>query len=447
MESPVLEKALPDGNCSFNAFVLGWCRPDVLSYVDHLKLPKHYPSNIFVDFIKQSAKILEVGLSWALVKNKLLFLRQHDKFRLQKQMTPIFRRLSINLARHNQFFRERTEEHLVSAFRDYILPIKNSVEDDVFGRHLFIRKKFAELNPVSQQWSPLKWMRHSVKPSEEMIQEANKRLVRWWFADTPDSGYENFLRAMEQQGEWAGDIELDLLADFFDVNLDVKRHNFIHHIHFDHGSVARSLFSEDQVAQLICRGVIDHVKMNDTRLRFLPLTLQEVDERLSAVPEIETIRAFVWCSPLLKSKPLLPNCEPAIKQLLLRDIIYRQDNHYFFNGDQDKTINLLEAFPDKERMLSLWKANYISTKPTMTLVNEDAAHWDYLPAVIFQADVNEEMKFNLAVLLAAICLYRQMARYFGEQICLPLSNNPFSFFSLLQAEIAAVPQVHRQPEL
>lgn len=411
MDSLVVEPSLPDGNCSFNAFVLGWCRSDVLSHIDHLKPPKQYPNHLFRDFIKQSAQVLNVGLSWLSVKNKLLILRQMDKVHLQRQMAPVFRHLSVKLARHNPVFRARTEEHLKSAFLDYILPAYKSVSDDIFSRHSFIREKFKELNPLQTKWFSWNWQQAPQKTSQEKIAEANKKLISWWFAE--DGGYDYFLKAMEKHGEWAGDIELDLVADFFDVDLDVRRKKFVHHIHFNRGSIEKKYFDEDQIIQLVRRGIVNPGNPDDIDLRFLPLAMQEVEERLDAVPGCEKLRELIWQHSSLKGQPVPIVEGAAIKQLLQRDIIGKQGDRYVFSCDQNVAINLIDKFPGKEKMLHLWKEKYISDKPTIRLENEDATHWDNLLTQLDKEnlDRSDVLQYRIALLLAARGLYLALMQY------------------------------------
>lgn len=413
MESLVLEQSLPDGNCSFNAFVLGWCRADILNRVDSLTPPKHYPANTLPEFIKQSAKALGVGLSWVSVKRKLLLLRSTDKVYLQKQMSPVFRHLSVNLARHNRVFRQRTEMHLKSAFLDFVMPIKKSVDDDIFSRHKFIRDKFAELNPLSRQsWLSLPlWSKPVAKPSEQVLSEAMTKLIDWWFK----AGYELFLQAMQEDKVWAGDIELDLFGDFFDLNVDVRRKDFIHHIHINYGGVERRLFSEDQIIELRYRGIVNAEADDCDRLCFLPLSESEVVERLSALPDSDSIREFVFeAGVALKLKPVPIEWAASLQQMIQRNMLKRQGDEYYFNCDANVALNLLEEFPGKERMLRLWRSNYIN-KPTIILKNDDATHWDNLRDRLQDQAGELSFKSQLAVFLAANALYVAMLQQFASR--------------------------------
>lgn len=401
-ESLVLEKAEPDGECSFNSFVLGWSTPKVLNRIDTLQPPRKYPSTMLSEFITESARVLGAALSWRSVKLQLLFLRQNDKIKLQKSMAPVFRRFSINLARHNEEFRVRTEEHLKGAFLDFIMPPKKRVADDVYSRHRFIKEKFAELNPVPRRWFSFPWSTVP-KPPEPVLAEALNKLMKWWFNNTPDGGYEKFLHAMEQAGEWAGDIELDLLADFFDLNIDVRRQNFIYQIHCDHGVIEKTFFSDAQIDELRRRRVVEDSASDKNVLRFLPMTEQELIARISAVPHCLEIQAFIRSAKTLSGEEVPAIWRSSFRQLIQRDIINYKGENCFFNSCALRLVHLLEEFPGKENMLRLWRFYYIN-RPTITLVNEDAIHWDNLSSVTLQEE-RDSFKHELAVFIAANLLY------------------------------------------
>ncbi len=445
-ESLIVEESLPNGDCSFNAFVLGWCRPDILDKVDQLKPPRQYPSNILSDFIQTSAHALGVGMSWGSVKNKLLFLRYTDTVRLQLQMAPVFRHLSVNLARHNRVFRQHTEMHLKSAFRDFVMPIRKSVDDDIVSRHQFIREKFAELNPVPRR-PILSLFVSPPKPSEQVLTVAMNKLIDWWFAQGPESGYERFLQAMAKQKEWAGYNELGLLADFFDVNMYVYNQDLAKDIHINYGSVEKKLFSEDQIMELRYRGIVyedsEVDSEEDAVLRFMPLTVRQVEERLSALPDCDRIREFVLnAAETLKTLAVPAEWRVSLSQLIQRNIIKKQDDNYLFNCDGNTAANLLEEFPGKENMLRLWRLNYISSNPTIRL-KRDAAHYDNLSSRAQQEELYS-FKFQLTTLIAGYTLYMAMLKRFSSQrlnffarhaLCLPSTTHSVTILTESKPEM------------
>lgn len=171
-------KAMGDGNCAYNAFILGFCTPDVLASID---------AGAVVEFTILAAPALGLKeeAKWDAVKAEILRLARVDATTLQKKLAMAMRQLSIDLINADENYYTRSREHIMSAMIN---------GDDVYSRHAFIKKKYNELK-------------------DEVA------FLAWW----EQSGYQLFLTAMRNDGQWAGGQELSALANYFDVNFDVCR--------------------------------------------------------------------------------------------------------------------------------------------------------------------------------------------------------------------------------
>lgn len=359
------EETEGDGNCAFNAFILGLSRQSVIDRLDAGFLHSGEDPNISMrDFINKTAKMLNISSSWATVKATLAKLRIENKILLQKQLAPVLRQLAVNLEEGDYAFVERTMEPLLSAYSDFykehLGKEKKSchVEDDIFKRHLFIQQKFKELVNAHQE-----------------PEAATAELKSWWKSQhTEQPGYRQFLQEMKKDGVWAGDLELFQLARYFHINLDVLREDFIHRIYMNSGKVPRHYFDPDQIKQLITRQIINPPQPGDEDLYFLPMTEADVQQRLKAIAEFDEVAWFVLENHCLKGMPVPVEWQSCLNQLSLRNIIHKENGQYKFVVNQDEALERIAEIAIYEKVLQTWRAFHYEA-PTVMLLNPSATHW------------------------------------------------------------------------
>ena len=225
-----------DGNCAFNAFILGfWTEANIKQVEANLAKNKLTADDKFEKFIKLAAPKLGVAATWNAVKQKALELRctRAGSVQLQKALAEPMRDLAIELLaietkedyeksalyRKNAAYKKYKEDkkktpslgladkenpftpylqrHLVGAF-EY-----TDSFDDVFKRHSFITDKFKEL-------------RNDVKTNAK---EKKQGLKKWW--KEKNGGFNQFLDKMKESGNFAGDLELKQITKYFGANLDI----------------------------------------------------------------------------------------------------------------------------------------------------------------------------------------------------------------------------------
>lgn len=360
------ERAVGDGNCAFNAFILGLTQPHILNVLDH-------HADTLNRFVNAAAGVLGVNPIWAEVKNKIIALRAENKVALQKQIAPVMRALALSFAEKDAAHYLQTCEPFLSAYRDYAYDVlgivHDGVADDVFSRHPFIQAQFEEaiLPAISsiaddktierrlERLKELRWLNERNQAEQEELREleqqieiyfeqARKYLLSWW----EKRGYRQFLNKMRQDGEWAGDLELSQLARYFHVDLNVQRADFIYPITFNNGvmpirTVAYDL-TQEEIKTLADQEIIDRPQPKDTALRLLPVSRERMVQVVKR-PEI----------------------------------------------------------------IAAWDKNYIE-QPSIFLINEHGAHWDSMSATCPEqsenaaAQVSQLEKDTLAMLQAgSIC--------------------------------------------
>ncbi|VVC76646.1 hypothetical protein AQUSIP_19690 [Aquicella siphonis] len=427
------ESTLGAGNCAFNAFVLGLCRPEIFSGIERgLTGSGLVPDEIFEDFIERAAFVLRTGKNWAAVRDEILRLKQTNKVLLQQQLAAIMRQIAIEHAEINREHFERTRQSLLAAFHDFACRALNisagRVKDDIYIKHPFIVRKFEELaDKIPQElfsseesdfdaieYNDLK-SRRSLGPVEKERLEslelqldiamgpAQHELMQWWeqslassstAAPRQPSGYETFLAAMKQDGQWAGDLELAELARYFNVNLDVDRPDYDapHHMHIDYGAIPAAsrefgyALAAPAVEQLVSRDIVNNPSDKEAgeSLQLLPLDHASVEARLSAVPDINIVIKFINSyknGESLKKVPV-PDAwsDKCIEQLLKRNVINRVRYEtgllgYEFVVSHHDAMNRIREMEQKDRILAAWDQAH-KESPTVTLTNPYALHWE-----------------------------------------------------------------------
>jgi hypothetical protein len=396
--SQVVENALGDGNCAFNAFILGFSQRDVLNRIES-QLRKDGispPDAKFKSFITKAAVALKTEATWDAVKRKIFDLRIEDKKQLQEKLAPVMRELAIEQSKNDAKNVNEHDEPLKSAFQEYVLEerrkalpdktkdmdddLRKAIEeskktfeaeqrnrkllkDDIYDKHEFIKEEFKKI-----AGSDL------AKLTEKDIDAKQKTLLEWWHKK--DGGYQQFLTSMQEPGKWAGDLELAQLANYFGVNLDAQLPGFTHHVHFDHGVLPVSIPQKDE---LIARGVLEHPLPSDKEMRIL-VSPREAQQRLDKVPDFDDVVVYIeehsenlGTRPIFDTSKFSPEC---VAELQKRDVISFDSGVYRFAiANADKAYTLIDEIENKEDIITaLDKKN--KNLPTITLLHEGGNHWN-----------------------------------------------------------------------
>jgi len=374
------ETTLGDGNCAFNAFILGLANAQVFAAIEkEAERRKQNLDEIYKEFIHLAAAKLNVAATYAEVKAQMLWLRKNNKRLLQQLLAPVMRQISIESAQKNPRHYNRTIEPFLSAFNHFVQvevfkEPSNAPLDDIFSPHAFIVKQFRSFA------EPLK----NVKPQERdsALILAKDQLLNWWNA----SGYNQFLNEMQKNGISAGDALLAEAAAYFQVNVDVSRPDYdkAHRIHHETGSIPiknddYELTAKD-INQLVSRGVINREGNNHEELLLLPLTKDEANNRLSAIKEYDVVSSYVeeqGDDVRLSDVPKEMKTE-TVNELIQRDVIARDSKTepFKFRLLQVETQERIAEMKKKEVILNAIE-QYHSDAPVLNLTNPDA-HWSNL---------------------------------------------------------------------
>ena len=383
----LIESAMGDGNCAFNAFILGLCEQEVLDSIEFNLRQSGQDIDVKLrDFIEAVANQFHVEPHFEVVKQTLLDLKRTNKNKLQKKLAPFMRDYAIWLANRDDGHFVRTEEPLKGAFSSYIrnyiraqagLPVLG-VQDDIFQQHPLIVNQFNLL---------LRGINFELVREDnlnEIVEQRQERLFAWWL----EGGYAEFLHAMKAEGQWAGDLELFQLARYFHVNLTVNRDAMTHHIHYDYGKFFIGDYdqlSEETIKQLVDRNVINCPPRDihpDDPIYFLPLTREEIKIRLNQVPHYEQAQTLIENHEHdLKDTPLpldLPH--ECVEELVARNVVERNreendEYEYCFALHAEDAATRIDAVSHVDTLLQAWDENH-EDLPTITLSNQAGLHWD-----------------------------------------------------------------------
>ncbi|MDR3492927.1 MAG: hypothetical protein P4M12_12975 [Gammaproteobacteria bacterium] len=301
-------RAVGDGECAFNAFILGLKEIALSGKLDNVA------DENYKHFLFAFNKITTKPATWQAFKE---FLKTTASIELQKKLAySLFRQFAILLIENKVGYTAKnhyasTLPLLKEALHTYaIMKLKHERmtfrnENDIFVME-FIKDKFENLieskisrdeehryytltkkNPLSQE-EQLE-INHLIKSFDSIITELqNNDLTSWWEL----SGHSDFLIWMKQKAKWAGDLELAPLAEYFNVNLVVKRMNIMHEMHFNYGRLNASELglTQDCINRMVSLNLIDNVEVENGVYRWLNIaSANDLKSCLSDVPEMETI--------------------------------------------------------------------------------------------------------------------------------------------------------------
>ncbi|HLB42837.1 MAG TPA: hypothetical protein VJN02_08335 [Gammaproteobacteria bacterium] len=393
----LIERTLGDGNCAFNAFALGIVSKNLLSAVETQlsQQKKDSPKVLFQGFIKAVAEEFSVqDATWDAIKQLLLTLRHNDKEELQRKLAPILRQLAIEQARQDAQHYNKTLEPLKSAFYNYIYkkmgyPVRG-VQDDVYIKHDFIEGEF---NNLYQEFFGNNQKEHldeyqgliknenrtheDNKKLKQFDEQMNQQLLLWW----KENGYNQFLTEMEQNGEWAGELELILLARYFHVHVNIYRDELLIMSTRDHGELPRQneeyryQLQTADIKQLVARQIINNPDTAEPEcLSLLPLTPLALHARLDAVPEYQAVSKFIDDQgDRLKTLPVPCDwSQDCVKELIHRNVVDQSKKFIVKSKVAQERIKEMQY---KTELIAAWQT-YYQALPTVALSHTNGGHWD-----------------------------------------------------------------------
>lgn len=401
--------AIDDGNCAFNAFTLALFKSDFVNALNvKAAIEQRNLNNEYGQFIQAVANALNIQADWKTISEHLIALRENDPGALQTKIAPIMRRLAIDKLEVDSAYPHKTLNAFLSAFHNFVLqnyglPVANP--DDIYNRQAIITDEFAHIAEnlligVNDEFDCERFsaLRTNLDrtPEEnneyknlldELITLHQSSLTNWWL----QIGHKQFLQAMRKEGEWAGDLELAPLANYFGLNLDVKYHQTSnpHRIHHANGEIPANL-DEEQKKQLIVRGIVDKPDDGSVVLKLLPMNEEEVVSRLNAVPQYDEVFAIISSAADLAHMEvphhLSASCLTALRE---RGVINHQGDAFTVN--KEEAASRIMQVPSGDEILEAWQTNY-NESPIMTLLNPHGVHYD---AMLIQPDVIVEPEGEL----------------------------------------------------
>jgi hypothetical protein len=280
----IVETAEGNGNCAFNAFVLGLVDPSVLNNLQ----PSAGALADGGPFVVQASQALKLNAPYSWNTLKTYLLSDHSRvFRLylQLKLSPLLREIAIGFivaepqqhlalttpaiqAELDQYFNERTNQEPDD--------ISGNKIGDIFIRHPLIKAQFEVL----------------YQSSLGNINAANVSLAQWW----ADKGHKEFLNRMAHPAMnagdvqlYAGDLELAPLGAFFGTSIRVHSQARKINTTIYHASNPLPLELVAYARDLTDRGIAT----NDLPPSWTDLPLDELWARLNVVPQYDDLIAHI----------------------------------------------------------------------------------------------------------------------------------------------------------
>ncbi|WP_148326092.1 hypothetical protein [Aquicella lusitana] len=275
------------------------------------------------------------------------------------------------------------------------------------------------------------------KQLDDVFQEKEVALLAWW----EEEGYGTFMANMKKPGQWAGDLELGQLGRFWGANVDGYKNDNPHHIHIEHGTISLDKEKEsyllenkngkkNDIQQLSDRGVVDCVE--DITVAIMPLTKEEVTQRLDAVPESEKVLQFLaeqkdqrvpFKNVYVPDTQELKWSAECVDQLVQRNVIARTpqnqfkftdltDEDQFSEAAYKEAETRIQKIEDKDRILSTREECHVDA-PVLALINNEGIHWS-------EGEFVEMLPAPEAVDYTETELYRETIKHVEEKNKKPL---------------------------
>lgn len=352
------EKAKGDGNCAFNAFMLGFCDAAVL---ENIQLADDSY------FVTEASNLLHISpASWRALKSYFLSPNT-SRAELQTQFAPLLRKIAIGFINTNSDEREKhlqltmpaIQVELENYFQERRKKSKNKISvavvGDIFIRHAFIKNKFEEL----------------FLANKNNADAALAAIALWW----QEQGYQQFLQAMTQPAVYAGDLELAALGQFFGVNVHVQsgRRRIDTQIYHANGKLPDALREHE-------RTLADREIIYNNDLSWKTLSQKEVENRLQAVPQSQQVLAYISrTDAALKKNDPVPQVwgSACVEQLRIRGVVNHNSQTFAMDVNPAIVAPRITEHPQMDAIVQAWKSTYHQA-PTIILQNESAAHWNNL---------------------------------------------------------------------
>ena len=389
------EYAEGDGNCAFNAFILGLSDARIL---DHLpELGEASPDKRYKLFIERAQTVFTgTPLTWQRLRDSLIRYKSLNKVKLQKALAPVVRAFAIELIKKDlDAYYESTINPLNAELGNYFnimqerkknfsllnAPIDHNTPGmgDIFIRHQFVKDAFDFL------WQNCGEQDKGLDKAQAALQ------VKW-----KEKGIGLFLTSMNSDAILAGDLELAPLAKYFGINLDVDmgirgRHSIVRFSRMP-ASVVLEDGKEFKLDRAVCQRLSTRAVI-DVEGVLEEITPAEVDERLGVIPNYDKVVAYLNVNKPVKGAPVPADWSQAcLRQLLVRSIITK--NNVFvsdlsdepvdkrINGkeNREETLRRIAAFPHAKEIAAAWKT--VPNAPLMTLQNSAAVHWNNIVTIV-----------------------------------------------------------------
>lgn len=355
---------IPDGNCCFNAFTLGFCDLTLAGFLDQFSDSKNYLAMIQ---LAHSLSIIK-GPSWMHFKAFIEASRNDPEY-LQKTLALLFRQLATQ-----GYQPETLESSFLAEFRDTIfeflgLPLQEGFVSDIYLRVPAIREKFdsyreglellseSEMDPIFR---------------ETLIDSYTQDMKAWWHME----GFRLFKSFMNENGQWAGDIELAYLGDYFHLTIKIKYNAKESCLNQQFGNFELPKhFTAEDVYELQSRGIISST-LTESRAAFEELPKREFETRLTKVKDYDLIVNLFTEKGV--NCPINPDWIPELLQrnLIVKHSEVRAGYSWLRNLSLKQLKNRLSAFRHTELMIDIYNQNY-SQPPILLFSNPTATHWYY----------------------------------------------------------------------
>jgi hypothetical protein len=371
----IVEIAKGDGNCAFNAFVLGLVDPSVLN---NLQPSAEAVADDSFFVINASQALGLETVSWNDLKAHLLSdTTPQFRLHLQKVLAPLLREIAIgfivaepqeHLARTKSAIQAELEKYFIERITQVPGAVNTRNIGDIFIRHRFIQIKFEELYQASPD-----------------IDAAQAELGDWWA--TPE-GQATFLNDMAHPAMnagdtelYAGDLELAPLGAYFGASVSV---------HSEARGINKTIYHASSPLPLLLiaderdgRALADlGITTNDSNRSWTDLSLDDLTARLNAVPQFDELMAYIQnTKPMPKIGDVLPPTfgMDCLVQLGVRGIL-NSGGRLTIDPAGVSFVNRVVEFATKDRVIQAWTDTY-RPAPVVALQNEVAAHWNNLQPV------------------------------------------------------------------
>ena len=265
-------RTLGDGNCAFNAFALGIQEVISKGKLDPDKIPQLFfdkATKLYADEWQTKDNII----AWL----KGEFKNEASLIRLQKRLAPILRQVSVEYLKVH-FATSNLDETFKQAIRDYLQHGDTGENpDNVFRLLPFVKEKFKEID---------------CKKSEDITID---QFTKWWDQQGRDK-YFNYMSESAKDASdisrWGSQIELDVLAQLFNITIDFKRNGLFSgllgcpHGYLDPDDPERPV--DLDFTQLVNRDIL--AKRYNFYV-FNHYQQEEFDKRLKAIPQYNVLIA------------------------------------------------------------------------------------------------------------------------------------------------------------